>query len=215
MKKIIKYPGTLFKSVWYSMIFGKNNKNQLPIKSTWLSVFKKHSTATVFIKGSISLGTLTTRFGELGQIKYDRAIVQLEPQSSLTINGHVALGAGVRLIVGKHGLVTIGNNTFVTANSFILCQESIEIGENCAISWNVQIMDTDVHKISKEAIVSEPIKIGNNVWIGSGVSILKGVEIGDGAVIAAGSVVTKNVPPKSLFGGNPAKKIRDNIEWEL
>jgi acetyltransferase-like isoleucine patch superfamily enzyme len=39
--------------------------------------------------------------------------------------------------------------------------------------------------------MTQPIKIGHNVWIGVNVTILKGVEIGDGAVIAAGAVVIK------------------------
>ncbi|MBB3945327.1 acetyltransferase-like isoleucine patch superfamily enzyme [Rhizobium skierniewicense] len=44
--------------------------------------------------------------------------------------------------------------------------------------------------------------------------ILKGVTIGDGAVIAAGAVVTKDVPPRSVVAGNPAKIVRDDIAWE-
>lgn len=50
--------------------------------------------------------------------------------------------------------------------------------------------------------------IGNDVWVGYGVTILNGVNVGDGAIIAAGSVVTKDVPPYSIVGGNPAKVIR-------
>jgi acetyltransferase-like isoleucine patch superfamily enzyme len=38
---------------------------------------------------------------------------------------------------------------------------------------------------------------------------LKGVTIGDGAVIAAGSVVTKNIPPRTVWGGSPAKLIAE------
>lgn len=53
-----------------------------------------------------------------------------------------------------------------------------------------------------------PVKIGKNVWIGDKATILSGVEIGDGAVIAANSVVTKNVPPYSIVGGQPAKIIK-------
>ncbi len=49
--------------------------------------------------------------------------------------------------------------------------------------------------------------IGNDVWIGYGATIMPGVSIGDGAIIATMSVVTKDVPPYSIVGGNPAKVI--------
>ena len=51
-------------------------------------------------------------------------------------------------------------------------------------------------------------KIGNDVWIGEGVFIKSGVTIGDGAVVGMGSVVTKDVPPYTIFAGNPARLIR-------
>ena len=50
--------------------------------------------------------------------------------------------------------------------------------------------------------------ICNDVWIGAGAMILNGVTVGDGAIVAAGAVVTKNVPPYSVVGGNPAKVIK-------
>ncbi|MDK4372139.1 CatB-related O-acetyltransferase [Enterococcus faecium] len=50
--------------------------------------------------------------------------------------------------------------------------------------------------------------IGDDVWIGQGVVILEGISVGRGAIIAAGAVVTKDVPPYTIMGGNPAKKIR-------
>jgi acetyltransferase-like isoleucine patch superfamily enzyme len=45
------------------------------------------------------------------------------------------------------------------------------------------------------------------------VTILKGVHIGDGAIIAAGSVVTRDVPKHCLFGGVPARLIKENVSW--
>ncbi|BCG88495.1 hypothetical protein MesoLj113c_46050 [Mesorhizobium sp. 113-3-9] len=52
------------------------------------------------------------------------------------------------------------------------------------------------------------ITIGNDVWIGRRSMILPGVKIGHGGVVAAQTTVTKDVPPYTIVGGNPAKKIR-------
>lgn len=53
--------------------------------------------------------------------------------------------------------------------------------------------------------------IGNDVWMGYEALIMPGVKIGDGAVIAARSVVTKDVPPYTVVGGNPAHPIKQRF----
>jgi acetyltransferase-like isoleucine patch superfamily enzyme len=57
-------------------------------------------------------------------------------------------------------------------------------------------------------VVAKPIVIERNVWIAAGATIIGGVTIGENSVVAAGSVVTKDVPPNTLVGGNPARVIR-------
>ncbi len=57
-------------------------------------------------------------------------------------------------------------------------------------------------------------KIGNDVWIGHGAKIMQGVTIGDGAVIAAGAMVTKDVPCYQIWGGIPAKKMKERFSEE-
>ena len=54
--------------------------------------------------------------------------------------------------------------------------------------------------------------IGNDVWIGYEAVIMPGVQVGDGAIIAAKSVVVSDVAPYTIFGGNPAKCIRQRFD---
>jgi len=54
------------------------------------------------------------------------------------------------------------------------------------------------------------VKIGENVLVGGFSIIRSGVRIGDNSVISLNSVVVGDVPPNEIWGGNPAKKLRDN-----
>lgn len=104
------------------------------------------------------------------------------------------------------------------SGSSICSATRIFIGDYSGLGANSHVYDTDFHPIDSikrrnqtnilDAETKEVI-IGKDVWIASNVIILKGVKIGDGAVIGAGSVVTKNVPPKTIYAGNPALKIKN------
>jgi maltose O-acetyltransferase len=52
-----------------------------------------------------------------------------------------------------------------------------------------------------------PITIGDRAWLASRSTVVRGVTIGEGAVVAAGAVVTQDVPPWTVVGGVPARKI--------
>lgn len=103
----------------------------------------------------------------------------------------------------------ISNSTFVASNS-------ITVGENVLIGGSCKFYDTDFHPIdvndrlndNKTEIKTSPIEIQDNVFIGAHCIVLKGVTIGRGSVIGAGSVVTKSVPERELWAGNPAHFIR-------
>ena len=56
--------------------------------------------------------------------------------------------------------------------------------------------------------------IENDVWIGHNVTIMPGVKIGNGAIISTNSTVTKDVPPYTIVGGNPAKEIKKRFSDE-
>jgi acetyltransferase-like isoleucine patch superfamily enzyme len=55
-------------------------------------------------------------------------------------------------------------------------------------------------------------RIGQRCFIGARSLIMPGVTVGDGSIVAAGSVVTKDVPPRSIVAGNPARIIRSDVE---
>jgi acetyltransferase-like isoleucine patch superfamily enzyme len=87
----------------------------------------------------------------------------------------------------------------------------IDIGDDVMIGPNVSII-TSGHPLEpalrRAFVTAKPIVIERNVWIAAGVTIIGGVTIGENAVVAAGSVVTRDVPPNTLAGGNPARVIR-------
>lgn len=121
---------------------------------------------------------------------------------------------GADVILFKNAQLNLGRGSFINSDCKIRVHKSITIGDDCAISHDFTIMDSDAHKISGKDNHPQEVVIGNHVWIGTRVTVLKGVHIGDGAIIAAGAVVTKDVPPKALVGGVPARIIEENIEWE-
>ena len=107
---------------------------------------------------------------------------------NLRIGKRVFINSGCKF--QDQGGITIGNDVLV--------------GHNCVVATLNHVMDPD----RRADMIPAPVKIGDKVWIGANVTILQGVTIGEGAVIAAGAVVNKNVPPRTVVGGIPAKVIK-------
>jgi acetyltransferase-like isoleucine patch superfamily enzyme len=138
-------------------------------------------------------------------------------EKTTLVSGGFSMYEGAAIVVLDGGRLVLGRNSYMN-ESLIQCASSITIGENCAIAGDVLIQDTDFHPMldenGNEKTYTKPITIGNRVWICAKATILKGVTIGDGAIIAAGAVVTKDVPAHALVGGNPARIIKENVNWK-
>jgi maltose O-acetyltransferase len=107
--------------------------------------------------------------------------------------------------------VIIRAGVYINRFTMIDASEHIEIGENCMIGPYCYITDHDHGgevdiPINQQPLVSEPVRIGRDVWLGAHVCVLKGVTIGDSAVIGAGAVVTKDVLPGAKMVGVPARQ---------
>ena len=134
--------------------------------------------------------------------------------NSFLISKNFRICTGCRITINDSAKLILGSG-ILNHNCVIECFEHVEIGEDCKISENVQIRDSNNHLILRNGYKkSSPIFIGDHVWIGLNAIILPGVKIGSGAIIAAGSVVNKDVPPNSLVGGVPAKILRSDVHWE-
>lgn len=134
---------------------------------------------------------------------------------TVEIGDNCILHDGCRLFLGMQGsTLRIGNGTSLGPRTVISCATGIVIGDNCALSWDVTILDNDGHSLNGKRAVA-PVKIGNNVWVGCKATILKGVTIGDGAIIGANTVVTTDVPDRVLVVGVPGKIIKTDVTWEL
>ena len=114
------------------------------------------------------------------------------------------------------GVKTIGKRGFIGVNvSFDRIRpDLIEIGENSYITegtiiFTHYLVPDNFQKKNKDWFQFGSVKIGERCFIGARTIICNSVTIGDGAVVAAGSVVTKDVPPNTLFGGVPARFIRE------
>ena len=105
----------------------------------------------------------------------------------------------------------IGCHVFINQNCTFYDLGGIDIGDDVMIGPNVSLI-TSGHPVEPSQrhafVTAKPIVIERNVWIAAGATVIGGVTIGENSVVAAGSMVTRDVPPNSLVGGNPARVIR-------
>ncbi len=112
----------------------------------------------------------------------------------------------------------IGRGCWVNSPFFADLTDKITIGDRVTIGHHVGLVTAnhEIGPIEQRAgpCISAPIVIGDGTWIAARVTILQGVTIGRGSVIGAGSVVTRDVPPRTLAAGTPARVVRELTQDE-
>lgn len=124
----------------------------------------------------------------------------------------------------------VGRNVQIFPSAKIMYPWLLEIGDRSVISWDVKVYNPGKITIGRSTVISQythlcaashdyestnfqllkrPIFIGSHVWIAADAFVGPGVSIGEGAVVAARAVVIKDVPPRTVVAGNPAKFIKE------
>lgn len=106
---------------------------------------------------------------------------------SATLPYSAEIGFGTRFPHGAQGVVV---------------NDNAKIGKNCVVGAGTVIG-------GKSTSIGAP-NIGDNVVIGANSTIIGNVNIGNNSVVGAGAVVVKNIPPNTIYAGNPAKYIKRN-----
>jgi maltose O-acetyltransferase len=145
----------------------------------------------------------------------------------LTLHGRLALHNQGRLVMGDRirlvstpfpleivtmpaGCIELGTNVFINFGTSLVASNRISIGDDCLIGTHVMIMDCDFHRVEDKVwdTTGYPVTIEDRVWLANRCIVLKGVRVGHDAVVAAGAVVSRDVPPRSVVAGNPARVVR-------
>jgi acetyltransferase-like isoleucine patch superfamily enzyme len=140
-------------------------------------------------------------------------------------DGIAEVGEGVQF--GKHVRVPTGSRLghYCYIGAGFYSPSPVCIGDLSMLSTSVRIVGADHGIDNPERPTRLDFRwkhnitiIGADAWLGHDVVLKAGITIGLGSVVAAGSIVTKNVPPNTIVGGNPAKVIRERFnaaDWSV
>jgi acetyltransferase-like isoleucine patch superfamily enzyme len=161
------------------------------------------------------------RTGEDGRL-------ELTPDSKLPFvdNCALVLGAGWRIngrttfqgarnAPGK-ARIEIGEGVYLGSRVVLRAGLGIRLGAHVTVASNVVLSSDPGHPLDPVARRTEAAPradlrqmiVGDDVWIAEGATLLGGITVGDGAVIGAHAVVTKDVPPRTVVAGNPARVVK-------
>jgi acetyltransferase-like isoleucine patch superfamily enzyme len=109
------------------------------------------------------------------------------------------------------GAVYVGTELHVTDELYSdVC--SLSIGDRVSIAQRVLIILSSHPNNSRlreqVGVVNGSVTICDDAWIGAGAILLPNVTVGEQAIVAAGAIVTKDVPPRTVVAGNPARILR-------
>ena len=200
------------------------NLHYFPLKTALkLPVVVSHRTYLRELHGKVELPEKVERamvkigFGDVGHYDRKRSRGIWQVSGTVSFGGKASIGHGSKISV--RGNLFFGDGFNMTAESTIVCAKEIRFGNDCLLSWDILVMDTDEHSLynkdNERINPDKPIVVGDHVWIGCKCVLLKGAVVPNNTVIAAGTLMTSSFAGEhQVIGGNPPTVLKHDIRWE-
>jgi acetyltransferase-like isoleucine patch superfamily enzyme len=142
-------------------------------------------------------------------------VLEALDEGRLEIGRHTVLEPQCWITIAPEARVSIGEGCFLNIGTMVAAQREVTIGDHTMIANGSFVSDAS-HRFDDpdvpvpwQGFTSKgPTRIGSNCWLGVNVAVTTGVTIGDRCVIGANSVVTRDLPPRTIAAGVPARVIR-------
>ena len=199
------------------------NLHYFPLKTALkLPVVVSHRTYLRELHGKVALpknvetAMIKIGFGDVGHYDRRRSRTIWQVSGTVSFGGKASIGHGSKLSV--RGDLKLGAGFNMTAESTIVCAKEIRFGDDCLLSWDILVMDTDEHPLyNKENERINPDKailVGDHVWVGCKCVLLKGTEIPSRTVVAAGTLLKSAFSGENqVVGGNPPTVMKQEVHW--
>lgn len=164
---------------------------------------------------SIHLATKAKFLAEAGVAFGSRSWGNVGSHARISLQGENLISEDSILDAARGTSIDIGAKSTFGPHLQLYAYAPITIGADCMFSTDIYLESGAGHDLLVEGQYKEPqeLSIGDHVWVGLGSKILAGSGLEKGSMVAAGSVVTKIFSAQELIAGNPAKSIRNGIEW--
>lgn len=208
-KKLLAISSTIFNFIGLNKISSKGKNNKIKKANVFM---KKCKIKVVGNNNNICIG-------EMSYLQ-NTSIVIYGNNNEVILKEKNYVNNGDFYLEDDNNQLKIGYRTTLAGNTHLALTEGkkITIGEKCLFSSNIVFRTGDSHSIldinGKRINYGQDINVENHVWITQNVTVLKGAAIPTDSVVATGSIVTRKFEKGNvLLAGNPAKIIKENINW--
>jgi len=153
---------------------------------------------------SEQLAMILSRLTKLFTAPLNMIRAQLDPVAyarsiGVVMKGKVKIyGSSYKMFSAEPYLVTLGDNVYISVDAQFVCHDG------SVLPFRKDTPDLDI---------AGRITLGDNIFIGTNALVLMGVTIGNNCILAANAVLTKDMPDNTIYGGNPARFIKNTDEY--